>query len=40
MNISNTNLIYGIYINNIDVSNMSNNEVKEYFNTILDKKKI
>lgn len=39
MNISNTNLIYGIYINNIDVSNMSNNEVKEYFNTILDKKK-
>lgn len=39
MNVSNTKLIQGIYINNVDVSNKSKDEIKNYFNDILDQKK-
>ena len=39
MNVSNTKLIHGIYINNVDVSNKSKDEIKTYFDEILNQKK-
>ena len=38
-NTTNTNIINGVYINNIDVSNMSKQEIKEQFDAVLNKKK-
>ncbi len=39
INVSNTKLVQGIYINNIDVSNKSKDEVKKSFEEILNQKK-
>lgn len=39
VNIPNTNIIQGVYINNVDVSNMSKEDIKNSFNEILDEKK-
>ncbi len=39
VNIPNTNIINGVYINNVDVSKMSKDEIKKSFNEILDEKK-
>lgn len=39
MNIPNTNMIQGIFINNIDVSNKSKEDIKSYFEEILNQKK-
>lgn len=39
INVSNTKLVQGIYINNIDVSNKSKAEVKQLFDEILNQKK-
>lgn len=39
VNVSNTNLIHGIYINNVNVSDKSKDDIKHYFNATLDQKK-
>lgn len=39
INIPNTTIIQGVYINDIDVSNMSKEDIKNSFNEILDEKK-
>jgi len=39
MNIPNTNIIQGVYINGVDVSNKSKEEAKTYFTEILNQKK-
>jgi len=39
MNIPNTNIIQGVYINGVDISNKSKEEVKTYFTEILNEKK-